>query len=104
MALGPRAVVLKGGHLQQHDAPDLYADWDRVVELPARRIATKNTHGTGCTYAAAIAALLPRHADPLDAVRAAKAWLTSAIARADELAVGHGHGPVQHFHAFWNQQ
>jgi hydroxymethylpyrimidine/phosphomethylpyrimidine kinase len=104
LALGARAVVLKGGHLGSDYAPDLFADRDRNVELPARRIATKNTHGTGCSYSSAIAALLPAHADPLDAVRAAKAWLTGAIAHADELEVGHGHGPVHHFHALWTDR
>lgn len=102
LALGPRAVVLKGGHLGSDDAPDLFAEGTRVVELPARRIPTKNTHGTGCSYASAIAALLPRHADPLEAVRAAKAWLTGAIAQADRLEVGLGHGPIHHFHAVWS--
>ncbi|WP_027135949.1 bifunctional hydroxymethylpyrimidine kinase/phosphomethylpyrimidine kinase [Geminicoccus roseus] len=101
LALGPKAVVLKGGHLGTEDAPDLFADGERVVELPARRIATRNTHGTGCSYSSAIAALLPRHQDKLEAVRAAKAWLTGAIANADRLEVGHGHGPIHHFHALW---
>jgi hydroxymethylpyrimidine/phosphomethylpyrimidine kinase len=100
LALGPAALVLKGGHLGTDDAPDLFADGGRVVELPARRIPTKNTHGTGCSYSSAIAALLPTH-DPLEAVRAAKSWLTGAILHADELAVGHGHGPVHHFHNLW---
>jgi hydroxymethylpyrimidine/phosphomethylpyrimidine kinase len=96
--------VLKGGHLAGDDAPDLFADRDRVVELPSRRVPTKNTHGTGCSYAAAIAALLPRHPDPLDAVRAAKTWLAGAIARADRLEVGHGHGPIHHFHTLWTDR
>jgi hydroxymethylpyrimidine/phosphomethylpyrimidine kinase len=103
LSLGPKAVVLKGGHLGTDDAPDLFADATRLVELPARRIPTKNTHGTGCSYSSAIAALLPVHEDPLDAVKAAKAWLTGAIAHADELGVGHGHGPVHHFHQLWSR-
>ena len=101
LALGSRAVVLKGGHLDTPDAPDLFADGKRVVELPARRIATKNTHGTGCSYSSAIAALLPRYHDPLDAVMAAKTWLTAAIEHADELSVGSGHGPIHHFQSLW---
>ncbi|HWL71578.1 MAG TPA: bifunctional hydroxymethylpyrimidine kinase/phosphomethylpyrimidine kinase [Geminicoccus sp.] len=104
LALGPKAVVLKGGHLGTDDAPDLFADGQRVVELPGRRIATKNTHGTGCSYSSAIAALLPRHDDPLEAVRAAKAWLSGAIARADQLEVGQGHGPIHHYHALWSER
>jgi hydroxymethylpyrimidine/phosphomethylpyrimidine kinase len=102
LALGPKVVVLKGGHLGTDDAPDLFADSVRLVKLPARRIPTKNTHGTGCSYSSAIAALLPVHKDPLAAVKVAKAWLTGAIAHADELGVGQGHGPVHHFHQLWS--
>ena len=97
---GRRWVLVKGGHLPG-DAVDLLHDGDRMIELPAPRIATKNTHGTGCTLSAAIAALLPRAADVPEAVRAAKAWLTEAIRRSGELNVGKGHGPVHHFHAWW---
>jgi hydroxymethylpyrimidine/phosphomethylpyrimidine kinase len=71
--------------------------------MATRRIATRNTHGTGCTLSAAIAALLPRHDDPFDAIRAARAYLVAAIEAADGLRVGSGdgHGPVHHFHALW---
>lgn len=100
-ALGPRIVVLKGGHLEGPDSIDIIDTGAAQFELPAVRIVTKNTHGTGCTLSAAIAALLPRHADPLDALRAAKSYLTSAIAASGQLAVGSGHGPVHHFHDFW---
>jgi hydroxymethylpyrimidine/phosphomethylpyrimidine kinase len=100
-ALGPRIVVLKGGHLDGSDSIDVIDDGITQVELPATRIVTKNTHGTGCTLSAAITALLPQHADPLDAIRAAKAYLTAAIAASGELTVGSGHGPVHHFHRLW---
>lgn len=104
-ALGPRAVLLKGGHLAGGDSPDLYLDADGPVWLEAPRIATENTHGTGCTLSAAIAALLPRHDRPLAAVRAGKRYLTAALAAADRLSIsrhpGQGHGPVHHFHALW---
>ena len=100
-ALGPRIVVLKGGHLDGADSIDVIDNGTTQVELPAVRIVTKNTHGTGCTLSAAIAALLPQHADPIDAIRAAKAYLTSAIAASGQLSVGSGHGPVHHFHALW---
>jgi hydroxymethylpyrimidine/phosphomethylpyrimidine kinase len=100
-ALGPRIVVLKGGHLDGSDSVDVIDNGLTQVELPAARIVTKNTHGTGCTLSAAIAALLPQHADPLDAIRAAKAYLTAAIAASGELTVGSGHGPVHHFHNLW---
>lgn len=61
----------------------------------------QNTHGTGCTLSAALAALRPRHTNWADTVQEAKSWLSSALARADTLEVGHGIGPVHHFHARW---
>ena len=72
-----------------------------MIELSAPRIATKNTHGTGCTLSAALAALLPQTGDVPEAARQAKAYLTEALRRADQLSVGSGHGPVHHFHALW---
>jgi hydroxymethylpyrimidine/phosphomethylpyrimidine kinase len=103
-ALGPRIVVLKGGHLEGSDeSTDIIDTGTARLELPAARIVTRNTHGTGCTLSAAIAALLPQHADPLDAIRSAKSYLTSAIAASGQLSVGTGHGPVHHFHALWSQ-
>ena len=93
-------VLLKGGHLPG-DPIDLLHDGDVMIELPAARIETRNTHGTGCSLSAAVAALLPQRSDPVQAVRDAKAWLTEAIRRSGELSVGHGHGPVHHFHALW---
>ncbi len=101
--LGPgreRWVLVKGGHLDG-DPLDLLHDGERMIELPGRRIDTANTHGTGCTLSAAIAALIPQRDDVVAAVREAKSWLTEAIRRSGELAVGGGHGPVHHFHALW---
>jgi len=102
-----RWVLLKGGHLPGNDLVDLLFDGDRMVELPATRIETKNTHGTGCTLSSAVAALLPQSAGSLRpveaAVRQARHWLLGAIAHSGELAVGSGHGPVHHFHALWRQ-
>ena len=94
-------VLLKGGHLPGLQCTDVLFDGIRVVELPAARIATHNTHGTGCTLSAALAALLPQSPDVPSAVHRAKAYLGAAIARSDELGVGSGHGPVHHFHAWW---
>ena len=102
-ALGPHIVVLKGGHLDGADSTDVIDDGTTQVELSSPRIVTKNTHGTGCTLSAAIAALLPQHADSIDAIRAAKSYLTSAIADSGQLSVGSGHGPVHHFHNLWKQ-
>ncbi len=96
-------VLVKGGHLQG-DAIDVLYDGDQMIELSAPRIDTRNTHGTGCTLSAAIAALLPRALDVPEAVRAAKAYLTEAIRRSGELRVGSGHGPVHHFHALWGRE
>jgi len=98
---GNRWVLLKGGHLPGADAVDLLTDGDRMIELAAPRVATKNTHGTGCTLSAALAALLPQTADVPEAARRAKAYLTEALKHADALNVGKGHGPVHHFHAMW---
>ncbi|MFN9477886.1 MAG: bifunctional hydroxymethylpyrimidine kinase/phosphomethylpyrimidine kinase, partial [Betaproteobacteria bacterium] len=80
---------------------DLLFDGDRMIELTAPRIATRNTHGTGCTLSAALAALLPQSPDVPAAARAAKDYLTAALRRADQLNVGSGHGPVFHFHRWW---
>ena len=102
-----RWVLLKGGHLPGSELVDLLCDGDRMVELPAARIQTKNTHGTGCTLSSAVAALLPQTVgsfEPVEsAVRQARQWLLGAIAHSGELAVGSGHGPVHHFHALWRQ-
>lgn len=98
-----RWVLLKGGHLPGNTLVDLLFDGDRMVEIPALRIDTKNTHGTGCSFSSAVAALLPRHAGGLRpveaAVRQARQWLQGAIAHSSALTVGRGHGPLHHFHA-----
>jgi hydroxymethylpyrimidine/phosphomethylpyrimidine kinase len=99
---GERWVYLKGGHLPGGDAIDLLHDGDRMIELSAPRVDTRNTHGTGCTLSATLAALLPQSPDVPAAARRAKDYLSRAIANADRLEVGHGHGPVHHFHAWWS--
>ncbi|MCC6177659.1 MAG: bifunctional hydroxymethylpyrimidine kinase/phosphomethylpyrimidine kinase [Chloroflexi bacterium] len=98
IALGARSVVVKGGHLQG-DPVDVLYDGTRFLELPARRIETTSTHGTGCTFASAIAAYLARGESLEDAISHAKVYLTTAIERA--FPIGHGHGPVNHFHRWW---
>lgn len=98
---GQRWVMVKGGHLPGNDTIDLLHDGDRMIELPGHRIETANTHGTGCTLSAALAALLPQVEDVPEAARRAKAYLTEAIRHAERLSVGSGHGPVHHFHAWW---
>jgi hydroxymethylpyrimidine/phosphomethylpyrimidine kinase len=100
-----RWVLLKGGHLPGNELTDLLFDGDRMIEMSGPRIDTPNTHGTGCSLSSAVAALLPRSAGqfrPVEtAVREARRWLGNAIARSGELEVGHGHGPIHHFHALW---
>jgi len=98
---GRRWVFLKGGHLPGNETIDVLHDGDRMIELPGTRIATRNTHGTGCTLSAALAALLPQFPDVPEAALRAKAYLVEAIVRSGELNVGGGHGPVHHFHALW---
>lgn len=100
--LAPDAwVYLKGGHLTESESPDLLLSRETSLTFEAPRIATKNTHGTGCTLSAAIAAQLGRGESVPEAVRKAKAYVYEAIAHADELGVGHGHGPTNHFATLW---
>jgi hydroxymethylpyrimidine/phosphomethylpyrimidine kinase len=101
MAMGCRMVLIKGGHGQGAESIDYFIDGNGVVALAAPRIATQNTHGTGCSLSSAIAAGLARGEDMQTAVRHAKAWIGAAIAAADRLGVGHGHGPIHHFHKFY---
>ncbi len=101
LGLGPRAVLLKGGHGSGPESADLLLDASGPVWFTAPRHETRNTHGTGCTLSSAIAAGLARGLDLPDAVARAKAYVTAAIVAADSLRVGRGHGPVHHFHALW---
>lgn len=94
-------VYLKGGHLEGEYAYDLLLNGILRVPYSATRIQTKNTHGTGCTLSSAIAALLPQSSDVPEACRRAKDYLTGAIAAADRLSVGSGHGPTHHFWNLW---
>jgi len=92
--LGPPNVLIKGGHLEGR-AVDIFYDGEAFTELPADRIRTRQTHGTGCTLSAAIAAVLARGLTISEAVLAAKDFITRAIREAPGL--GHGHGPLNHF-------
>ena len=102
--LGARHVMVKGGHGAGDTLVDVLFDGTRFVELPAPRIRTRNTHGTGCTLSSAIAALAPQRPTVEAAVRDARAYVVAAIRRSDELQVGGGHGPLHHFHALWPLQ
>jgi len=101
LALGCPAVLIKGGHGQGFESIDYLFRGERTVALAAPRIATKNTHGTGCSLSSAIAAGLAKGEEMETAVRNAKAFVSAAIAAADALNVGHGHGPIHHFHRFY---
>ena len=101
LALGCQAVLIKGGHGEGAESIDYLIDSSGVIALAAPRIATKNTHGTGCSLSSAIAAGLAKGEGMETAVRNAKAWVSAAIAAADRFSVGHGHGPVHHFHKFY---
>ena len=101
--LGVRTVLLKGGHLS--DSPesiDLLITADHVKRLSAKRINTQNTHGTGCTLSSTIASYLAQGHSLTDSVSKAKAYLHAALAQADTLNIGQGHGPVHHFFALKN--
>ena len=100
-ALGSRGVLIKGGHLGTDESPDLLLWKGEVAWIEGHRIETLSTHGTGCSLSSAIAAEIAKGASMPDAVTSAKVWLTRAIAAAEMLSVGQGHGPVHHFHALW---
>jgi hydroxymethylpyrimidine/phosphomethylpyrimidine kinase len=101
MALGARAVLIKGGHGDGPESIDYLVRQDGVVALPAPRIDTRNTHGTGCSLSSAIAAGLARGEDLDEAIVNAKRFVSAAIAAADRFSVGRGHGPIHHFHRFY---
>ena len=99
-AMGPRYVLVKGGHFGR-DATDVLYDGQSFTELSAPRTDTTSIHGTGCTFASAIAAGLAHGLPVPDAVRQAKDYVSRAIAEAFPL--GEGHGPLNHFHHWWRQ-
>lgn len=101
LALGAQAVLIKGGHLDADESTDLLVDAHGSERFAARRIATENTHGSGCTLAAAIAAGLAKCLSLQQAVREAKLYVSAAIAAADRLAIGSGRGPLHHFYKWW---
>ncbi|RAI00535.1 bifunctional hydroxymethylpyrimidine kinase/phosphomethylpyrimidine kinase [Acuticoccus sediminis] len=106
MALADRgpAILLKGGHLDGRESVDVLCIDGACERLTSPRVATRNTHGTGCTLSSAIAAHLAQGAPLREAVAGAKAYISGAIAAADELTIGRGHGPVHHFHALWRHE
>jgi hydroxymethylpyrimidine/phosphomethylpyrimidine kinase len=101
LARGCQAVLIKGGHGPGSECIDYLIDGSGNLALAAPRLATKNTHGTGCSLSAAIAAELAKGEAIVGAVRKAKTFVSAAIAGADRFSVGHGHGPIHHFHRFY---
>ena len=101
LLLGAQAVLIKGGHGAGEESVDLLVERETMTRFAAPRIETKNTHGTGCTLSSAIAAGLARGLDLVEAVRAAKDYITGAIAASSKLEIGSGHGPVHHFYRWW---
>ena len=101
LAMGCSAVLIKGGHGQGSESVDYLVNGNGMMALAAPRIATKNTHGTGCSLSSAIAAGLAKGDELQTAVVNAKTWISAAIAAADRLDVGHGNGPIHHFHGFY---
>jgi hydroxymethylpyrimidine/phosphomethylpyrimidine kinase len=101
LALGAGAVLIKGGHAGGPESVDLLVEDAACARFAAQRIDTRNTHGTGCTLSAAIAAGLAKGQSLGDAVRHAKTYVSAAIAAADTLGVGSGRGPLHHFFKWW---
>jgi hydroxymethylpyrimidine/phosphomethylpyrimidine kinase len=101
---GARRVLIKGGHRDSGpEAVDLLLDVDGEVCLRGPWVDTVNTHGTGCTLSSALAALRPQRSSWSEAALDAKSYLSEALAAADGLEVGQGHGPVHHFHQTWDR-
>ena len=101
LALGAQTVLVKGGHGSGPESVDLLIGSNTFARLAADRIATENTHGTGCTLSSAIAAGLAKGLALSEAVGAAKRYVTDALVAADRIKIGSGHGPTHHFHAWW---
>ncbi len=101
LAYGPKAVLMKGGHLESEESPDLLITAQGSQWYDSPRIDTQNTHGTGCTLSSAIAAQIAKGRSYEEAIQHAKAYVHAAIAAADSLHIGSGHGPTHHFHALW---
>ncbi len=102
-AFGSQSILIKGGHLSEGDSTDLLylSGEDRFVILEGERIETRNNHGTGCTLSSAIASYMARGCGIEEAVSKAKEYISKAIEAGAGYVIGKGHGPVHHFHAFW---
>jgi hydroxymethylpyrimidine/phosphomethylpyrimidine kinase len=104
LIFGAKAVLIKGGHAEGPEAADIFLDGEGEMRLSTQRVMTRNTHGTGCALSAAVAAELAKGVSLRVAVATGKAYVTAAIAAADELKIGKGRGPVHHFHTLWDRK
>jgi len=100
---GAQAVLIKGGHGDGDECADLFKSESQQQWISAKRVSTENTHGTGCSLSSAIAANLAHGMTLSDAISNAKKWLTGAISTSDQLDVGKGPGPINHFHNLWSK-
>ena len=100
---GTVSVLLKAGHLSEEELVDVFynAETDEIIELRSKRIMTRNTHGTGCTFSSAVASLLAQQFPLNEAIREAKNYISQAIAEGSKYEIGKGHGPVHHFYHLW---
>lgn len=101
LKLGPKSILIKGGHLSTHESSDLLLANKSFFWFEQKRIETANTHGTGCTLSSAIAAHLARGIEIENSVSFSKQYLTAALEKGSFYKIGHGHGPVHHFHHWW---
>lgn len=102
--MGVEAVVVKGGHFGGEFSKDCLCYEGEVRWFKSERIATKNTHGTGCTFSAAIAAFLGQGVGIVEATKSAKNYLTGALRSGAEYRLGYGNGPVNHFYSIWSSE
>jgi hydroxymethylpyrimidine/phosphomethylpyrimidine kinase len=101
LALGAKAVLMKGGHTDGDKATDLLVTAQGIEVFSAPRLPTKNTHGTGCTLASAIAAGLAKQLPLIETIKQAKNYLHNALAQSEKLHIGQGAGPVHHFYSYY---
>ena len=102
VSMGPEAVVVKGGHLEEGPCDDCLCigrSDPKIFWFSTPRIETKNTHGTGCTFSSAIASYLAKGLDITSAVEKSKEYMNGCIEAGSRYQLGHGHGPVHHFHS-----
>ncbi len=102
---GSRSVLIKGGHLDDQDSSDLLfiSVQERFVVFKGERIATRNNHGTGCTFSSAIASFLAKGLPLEESVKLAKEYISGALRAGAEYEIGNGHGPVHHFYKTWQE-